>query len=192
MPIESASAGELVQIGIIRIHYVDVRVHIHISVVGPKGNLAAIGRPGRIIIACYSLGEIYHIRAISVYHVDVRDPVHPIVVGRHEGDSVQRSLHERQVDGGLRGGRAEGADRKSTRLNSSHVEISYAVFCLKKKNKHIPFAKFIAQNLQRSCQTCHHPGMIAPLSLLPSPHARTWSRARKIEHASRSPYPSVC
>src|SRR5690349_23742988 len=28
------------------------------------------------------------------------------------------------------------ADRKSTRLNSSHVEISYAVFCLKKKNIH--------------------------------------------------------
>src|SRR5690349_24260623 len=27
------------------------------------------------------------------------------------------------------------ADRKSTRLNSSHVEISYAVFCLKKKKK---------------------------------------------------------
>src|SRR5436305_11251870 len=34
---------------------------------------------------------------------------------------------------GLRGG-----DRKSTRLNSSHVRISYAVFCLKKKN-HAPF-----------------------------------------------------
>src|SRR5690349_22482804 len=29
-------------------------------------------------------------------------------------------------------------DRKSTRLNSSHVEISYAVFCLKKKNQNIP------------------------------------------------------
>src|SRR5690349_24142703 len=28
-----------------------------------------------------------------------------------------------------------GLDRKSTRLNSSHVEISYAVFCLKKKKK---------------------------------------------------------
>src|SRR5437868_15104537 len=28
-----------------------------------------------------------------------------------------------------------GADRKSTRLNSSHVSISYAVFCLKKKKK---------------------------------------------------------
>src|SRR5690606_40799794 len=29
----------------------------------------------------------------------------------------------------------EAPDRKSTRLNSSHVKISYAVFCLKKKNK---------------------------------------------------------
>src|SRR2546430_12689444 len=29
--------------------------------------------------------------------------------------------------------RAVGADRKSTRLNSSHSQISYAVFCLKKK-----------------------------------------------------------
>src|SRR3712207_7499611 len=28
-------------------------------------------------------------------------------------------------------------DRKSTRLNSSHANISYAVFCLKKKKKHI-------------------------------------------------------
>src|SRR5215471_20947796 len=31
--------------------------------------------------------------------------------------------------------RHAGRDRKSTRLNSSHVEISYAVFCLKKKKK---------------------------------------------------------
>src|SRR5690606_42086615 len=29
----------------------------------------------------------------------------------------------------------ESVDRKSTRLNSSHVKISYAVFCLKKKNQ---------------------------------------------------------
>src|SRR5438874_10267760 len=33
----------------------------------------------------------------------------------------------------LRAGCAVDRDRKSTRLNSSHVEISYAVFCLKKK-----------------------------------------------------------
>src|SRR5690606_41053024 len=30
------------------------------------------------------------------------------------------------------------SDRKSTRLNSSHVKISYAVFCLKKKKKRSP------------------------------------------------------
>src|SRR5256885_12435736 len=34
------------------------------------------------------------------------------------------------------GVRAGSQDRKSTRLNSSHLVISYAVFCLKKKNKH--------------------------------------------------------
>src|SRR2546430_13512697 len=32
---------------------------------------------------------------------------------------------------------SSGTDRKSTRLNSSHSQISYAVFCLKKKKKHI-------------------------------------------------------
>src|SRR4051812_49944108 len=34
--------------------------------------------------------------------------------------------------------RALGADRKSTRLNSSHMSISYAVFCLKKKTNNKP------------------------------------------------------
>src|SRR2546429_1341800 len=34
-------------------------------------------------------------------------------------------------------GGANGVDRKSTRLNSSHGYISYAVFCLKKKKKYI-------------------------------------------------------
>src|SRR5690625_6709889 len=37
------------------------------------------------------------------------------------GVAVERLVHKK-------------ADRKSTRLNSSHVAISYAVFCLKKKN----------------------------------------------------------
>src|SRR2546430_12140354 len=32
-------------------------------------------------------------------------------------------------------------DRKSTRLNSSHSQISYAVFCLKKKNRRPPFIR---------------------------------------------------
>src|SRR2546430_12104154 len=37
---------------------------------------------------------------------------------------------------GAGGKHAEPKDRKSTRLNSSHSQISYAVFCLKKKNRH--------------------------------------------------------
>src|SRR3712207_7408357 len=42
--------------------------------------------------------------------------------------------------GGDRGQRSSGAeqDRKSTRLNSSHANISYAVFCLKKNEKVVP------------------------------------------------------
>src|SRR5437868_7414346 len=43
---------------------------------------------------------------------------------------------EAQVVGEVeRGDRDADLDRKSTRLNSSHVSISYAVFCLKKKKK---------------------------------------------------------
>src|SRR6266496_6134054 len=37
---------------------------------------------------------------------------------------------------------ASRRDRKSTRLNSSHVEISYAVFCLKKKNNSTPILTY--------------------------------------------------
>src|SRR3970282_2840923 len=38
-------------------------------------------------------------------------------------------------DGAQGSGRRAREDRKSTRLNSSHITISYAVFCLKKKTK---------------------------------------------------------
>src|SRR5690349_24131503 len=48
-------------------------------------------------------------------------------IGRPFAGRRKIELH---VPGGFR-------DRKSTRLNSSHVEISYAVFCLKKKKKNI-------------------------------------------------------
>src|SRR5690625_6956569 len=52
------------------------------------------------------------------------------------------SVTDGDLEGVIEGMRPEGAsvlrasgDRKSTRLNSSHVAISYAVFCLKKKKK---------------------------------------------------------
>src|SRR5690349_23437564 len=45
-----------------------------------------------------------------------------------------RSAPPRGRRRGSCGTAGSSGDRKSTRLNSSHVEISYAVFCLKKKN----------------------------------------------------------
>src|SRR5215475_984073 len=48
--------------------------------------------------------------------------------------SPQARCRCRAVDSGDVGGQG-GEDRKSTRLNSSHVQISYAVFCLKKKTR---------------------------------------------------------
>src|SRR5687768_6795936 len=41
---------------------------------------------------------------------------------------------------------APDSDRKSTRLNSSHGYISYAVFCLKKKSKHSPCSRTFASS----------------------------------------------
>src|SRR3712207_7167441 len=47
----------------------------------------------------------------------------------------------------------QGRDRKSTRLNSSHANISYAVFCLKKKKKFLASAFFLLSPLIRTCTT---------------------------------------
>src|SRR5436305_11800319 len=55
-----------------------------------------------------------------------------IVVTTGRQDASRGGTHAR----GARPARGR-ADRKSTRLNSSHVRISYAVFCLKKKKKKI-------------------------------------------------------
>src|SRR3712207_8148423 len=47
--------------------------------------------------------------------------------------AVGRRGHEREVDVGGQDLGPAALDRKSTRLNSSHANISYAVFCLNKK-----------------------------------------------------------
>src|SRR2546430_17085014 len=72
-------------------------------------------------------------------HVGGREVVAP---GEHRDDAVgvriegaDEYVQVGRVVGDFRLGRELG-DRKSTRLNSSHSQISYAVFCLKKKKKH--------------------------------------------------------
>src|SRR3989442_8928089 len=66
------------------------------------------------------------------------------VVSAHDvGRALNPAAAEGQVHGGVHMGLGYALseklvvdrDRKSTRLNSSHVRISYAVFCLKKKKK---------------------------------------------------------
>src|SRR3712207_8496661 len=55
--------------------------------------------------------------------------LHPPGERRERGGHLVRRLARHR--------RPDPLDRKSTRLNSSHANISYAVFCLKKKKNHI-------------------------------------------------------
>src|SRR5256885_6921491 len=62
--------------------------------------------------------------------------LHFVVVGaRRAGLGIRMvgGVHHAAVAAGALDDEAEAQDRKSTRLNSSHLVISYAVFCLKKK-----------------------------------------------------------
>jgi hypothetical protein len=49
----------------------------------------------------------------------------------------------------------------------------------------VTFSKDVAPILQKSCQNCHHPGAIAPMSLLTYQEARPWARSIKQKVASR-------
>src|SRR3712207_8822955 len=55
-------------------------------------------------------------------------------LARHHGPAVARG--NEGADAEARSRPEDHQDRKSTRLNSSHANISYAVFCLKKKKQH--------------------------------------------------------
>src|SRR2546421_9540566 len=66
----------------------------------------------------------------------------PRAGGAQLGEVGPHAIRKRGLAGALG---LPALDRKSTRLNSSHDQISYAVFCLKKKNKH-----------QYTTHTCAH------------------------------------
>src|SRR5438876_6008232 len=68
----------------------------------------------------------------------------------HQSVGMCRLLRQEAVQGQL------GEDRKSTRLNSSHPSISYAVFCLKKKKK-IRINSNTALTSSRSQDGINHP-----------------------------------
>src|SRR5690606_39606124 len=103
----------------------------------PRLLLAVLQGPGeeraRVLAALRILRGLVHER-------EHRCRDRPGLLARGVGDDQVEVAGAGPVGGG--GGRLERVrargnetDRKSTRLNSSHVKISYAVFCLKKKKK---------------------------------------------------------
>src|SRR5690349_22533260 len=101
-----------------------------------------IRRPPRSTLFPYTTLFRSRVQADRVQRVDEQTQFHSVPDG--EGEPLQqgasyRVLAAERLDeaGQPRPVQVEqrAGDRKSTRLNSSHVEISYAVFCLKKKKK---------------------------------------------------------
>src|SRR2546426_7629640 len=91
-----------------------------------------IRRPPRSTLFPYttlfrSLGDSHRQRSHSRNHTHA-------LGDRDRSASVQNVEQERALQAEIISGKQ---DRKSTRLNSSHLVISYAVFCLKKKKKNI-------------------------------------------------------
>src|SRR5690349_23035128 len=73
----------------------------------------------------------FHVRALGAGWVSSA-----LVRRLKPGDMIRLAAPMGSMTLDRRGGKPDHvADRKSTRLNSSHVEISYAVFCLKKKKR---------------------------------------------------------
>src|SRR5690606_39834994 len=77
-----------------------------------------------VLLGLHRLGRQTQAAQAALDTLEVLDQVRAARHGHAHGQHVDHH----QV------GDARGQDRKSTRLNSSHVKISYAVFCLKKKN----------------------------------------------------------
>src|SRR3712207_7252230 len=95
-----------------------------------------IRRPPRSTLFPYTTlfrSQLAFARAELVRHYQLLAPALTIggreVIRRHRLDNQEFVAGERR--------HAKTEDRKSTRLNSSHANISYAVFCLKKKKKTI-------------------------------------------------------
>src|SRR2546427_9510830 len=89
-----------------------------------------IRRPPRSTLFPYTtLFRSHGPRGAAVVHDGAR-------TGRQPG--AARRAAGAAVGGANRAAAGPGIDRKSTRLNSSHSQISYAVFCLKKKKSQTP------------------------------------------------------
>src|SRR3989475_4489350 len=98
-----------------------------------------IRRPPRSTLFPYT--TLFRSRAVQAQQPAMGEARRDVALGdqgadRHGGPPLLRApRHGLAAHAGLGGAHAARRDRKSTRLNSSHSQISYAVFCLKKKNR---------------------------------------------------------
>src|SRR3712207_8739980 len=96
-----------------------------------------IRRPPRSTLFPYT--TLFRSLAPQVGHVCLDQAHAALPVGLPDLAQQRLALQHPAGARGERGEQVELGDRKSTRLNSSHANISYAVFCLKKKKKHEVF-----------------------------------------------------
>src|SRR5699024_7893547 len=100
--------------------------------------LQVVDSDGEIVEGAWAAGDCAAVPDISTGEPDkLCGPTaqHAVRQARHLGDNIVRFLTGTPVTDYSHKNMGTVADRKSTRLNSSHVSISYAVFCLKKQNK---------------------------------------------------------
>src|SRR5699024_11770089 len=93
---------------------------------------------------CYTAGRKITVKGLMLHSVGCNQPKASVFINSWNSASYDRACVHGFIDANdgtiyqtlpwnHRGWHCGSGDRKSTRLNSSHVSISYAVFCLKKK-----------------------------------------------------------
>src|SRR2546430_9933226 len=88
---------------------------------------------------CYFFFFFFNDTATTeIYTLSLHDALPILLDGRSGGGAGDLALGRPGDQAAARVQRLAGGDRKSTRLNSSHSQISYAVFCLKKKKNSTP------------------------------------------------------
>src|SRR3712207_9471757 len=90
-----------------------------------------IRRPPRSTLFPYT--TLFRSREDHLQMVGHAEPLHGPEHASHRCAEAFAAVHREEHDWVRRAQGTEPLDRKSTRLNSSHANISYAVFCLKKK-----------------------------------------------------------
>src|SRR3712207_7063271 len=97
---------------------------------------------GERTLCCFVFFFFNDTATTEIYTLSLHDALPIYAAPRKKNQQVRSSQHVR-VNGYPTPFRVSPADspanidRKSTRLNSSHANISYAAFCLKKKNYHL-------------------------------------------------------